>query len=157
VGQFLAVMMPGKGHFSWGVHCCLLNRVGEFLPKPDGREPFHICFQKAYYLIPAGQAKDRWAHLTCRFVKGFMPGPAFFGMVFTSGHYLVDKKKKLHKFRAQIVIRRCSSVGQSMRLISAESLVQIQSPPPLKNQPGIDIFPSDLNFFVLIRHTNMMV
>ena len=41
-------------------------------------------------------------------------------MVFTTEHYLVDKKKKLHKFRAQIatgsvaqVVRACGSYPQS--------------------------------------------
>ena len=45
---------------------------------------------------------------------------AFFALVFPSEHYLVDKKKKLHKFRPQIVIggvaqlvRACGSYPQS--------------------------------------------
>ena len=72
-------------------------------------------------------------------------------MVFTTEHYLVDKKKKLHKFRAQIatggvaqVVRACGSYPQSHWFKSSHRHQQ-------KNQPGIDIFPSDLNFFMLRR------
>jgi hypothetical protein len=60
---------------------------------------------------------------------------AFFEMVFSQGHYLVDKKKKLHKFRAQIVtggvaqlVRACGSYPQSHWFKSSHRHQQKTSP-----------------------------
>ena len=52
--------------------------------------------------------------------------------------------------------RRCSSGGQSMRLISAGSLVQIQSPPPYKINSGIDISSIGLIFYLTVIKRSFM-
>jgi hypothetical protein len=60
---------------------------------------------------------------------------SFFEAVFPSGHYLVDKRKKLHKFRAQIVtggvaqlVRACGSYPQSHWFKSSHRHQQKTSP-----------------------------
>ena len=62
---------------------------------------------------------------------------------------MIDKSLRIGKIS---MIRRCSSVGQSMRLISAVSGVQIPAPPPiilLKEGTGLICLPASLRGYDL--------